>query len=61
MDFVSVLKHTSRGSNSIWANVDRFTKLEHFIPFYMYFSVERLACIYVHKIVYLDGVPISII
>ncbi|KAF3630477.1 hypothetical protein FXO37_28466 [Capsicum annuum] len=41
--------------------MDRLTKSAHFIWVQVLFSVERLACIYIHDIEHLHGVPVSII
>ncbi|WMV32392.1 hypothetical protein MTR67_025777 [Solanum verrucosum] len=47
--------------DSIWVVVDRLTKSSHFIPGRTYYSIQRLAKVYVKEIVRLHGVPLSII
>ncbi|KAA3471218.1 DNA/RNA polymerases superfamily protein [Gossypium australe] len=61
MDFVSGLPVTPRKKDSIWVIVDRLTKSAHFIPVRVDYSLEKLAELYVSKIVRLHGVPSSII
>lgn len=47
--------------DSIWFIVDRLTKFAHFIPVKLNYNSEKLAKIYVKKILRLHGVPASII
>ena len=61
MDFVSGLPRTSKNCDSIWVIVDRLTKSAHFIPIRMDYPMERLAELYVEKIVSLHGIPSSIV
>lgn len=61
MDFISGLPHTSHSFDSIWIIVDRLTKSAHLIFIQMSFSVERLARMYVCEILFLRGLPTSII
>ena len=61
MDFVTKLPRTARGHDSIWVIVDRLTKSAHFLPIREDFKMEKLAQIYIDKIVSLHGVPLSII
>ena len=58
MDFVVGLPHSKDGYDSIWMIVDRLTKLANFLPVKANYSIAKL---YVKHIVYLHGVPISII
>ena len=51
MDFITKLPRTARRVESIWVIVDRFTKSAHFIPIQESLSTEKLAEIYVRKIV----------
>ena len=51
MDFVSGLPRTAKNCDSIWVIVDRLTKSAHFIPIRMDYPMERLAELYVEKIV----------
>src|SRR3954466_15858477 len=61
MDFVSCLPRTVKNCDSIWVIVDRLTKSAHFIPIRMDYPMEKLAQLYVEKIVSLHGVPASIV
>ena len=61
MDFVTKLPKTRKGNDAIWVIVDRLTKSAHFLPMKETFSMERLAKLYVDKVVSLHGVPLSIV
>ena len=61
MDFVTRLLLTQRKHDSVWVIVDRLTKLAHFIPVRINYSMDRLAELYVDEIVQLHGVPLSIV
>ena len=61
MDFVVGLPKTLGKFDSIWVIVDRLTKSVHFIPVKVTYNAEKLARIYISKIVRLHGVPLSII
>ena len=61
MDFVIGLPKTLGKFYSIWVIVDRLTKSAHFIPVKMTYNAEKLAKLYISKIVRLNGVPLSII
>jgi len=61
MDFVSGLPLSPRKKDAIWVIVDRLTKLAHFIPVRMDYSLDKLAELYISEIVRLHGVPVSII
>ena len=61
MDFVVGLPKTMGKYDSIWVIVDRLTKSAHFIPVKVTYNAEKLAKIYISKIVRLHGVPLSII
>ena len=61
MDFVTGLPRTQRQHDAIWVIVDRLTKSAHFLLVNVYDSLERLAMLYVDKIVRLHGVPVSIV
>ena len=55
MDFVVGLPKTMGKYDSIWVIVDRLTKSAHFIPVKVTYNAEKLAKIYVSKIVRLHG------
>ena len=61
MDFVSGLPRTQKGHDSVWVIVDRLTKVAHFLPVRMTYTLDKLAEIYIQEIVRLHGVPISIV
>ena len=60
MDFVSGFPPTQQKHDSVWVIVDRLTKSAHFIPIRIYYSMDRLAKLFVDEIVRLHGVPLSI-
>ena len=59
MNFVSGLPRTSSGYDAIWVIVDKLTKTAHFLPIKKTYSTDRLARLYVNRIVCLHGVPVS--
>ena len=61
MDFVSSFPLTQQKHDSVWVIVDKLTKSAHFIPVRMDYSMDRLAKLYVEKIVRLHGVSLSIV
>jgi hypothetical protein len=61
MDFIMGLPHTPRGNNSIWAIVDRLTKLAHFVPVSTTYRVRQYAELYISHIVRYHGIPMTII
>ena len=61
MDFIVGLPNTSQKHDSIWVNVDRLTKIAHFIPVHTTYNAKRYAEIYLDRIVCLHGVPKIII
>ncbi|KAL0293701.1 UNVERIFIED_CONTAM: Transposon Ty3-I Gag-Pol polyprotein [Sesamum angustifolium] len=61
MDFVIGLPRTFRKHDAIWVVVDRLTKSAHFLPIRQNDSLDKLAELYVSKIVRLHGIPTSII
>ncbi|GJR49707.1 putative nucleotidyltransferase, ribonuclease H [Tanacetum coccineum] len=61
MDFIIKLPRTSSGHDAIWVVVDRLTKSAHFIAIREDFSTEKLAKVYLNRIVARHGVPVSII
>ena len=61
MDFVTRFSRSKDGYNSIWLIVDMLTKSAHFLPVKVNYSMAKLARLYIKKIMFLYGVPISII
>ena len=61
MDFVSSLPLTQKKHDSVWVIVDKLTKSAHFIPVRMDYLMDRLAELYMKKIVRLHGIPLSIV
>ncbi|WVZ98149.1 hypothetical protein U9M48_043619 [Paspalum notatum var. saurae] len=61
MDFIVGLPRTPKGNDSIWVIVDRLTKSAHFILVKATHNAPRLAELYIHNVLRLHGVPISII
>ena len=61
MDFISGLPRTTSGYDAIWVIVDRLTKSSHFLLIKKTYSTDRLARLYINRIVYLHGVPESIV
>ena len=61
MDFVVGLPKTQKGYDSIWVIVDWLTKAAHFLPVRTNYGGEKLAQLYVDKIVKLHGEPSRII
>ncbi|KAL2237398.1 UNVERIFIED_CONTAM: Transposon Tf2-11 polyprotein [Sesamum indicum] len=61
MDFVIGLPHTFRRHDAIWVIVDRLTKSAHFLPIRQNDSLDKLAELYVSKVVRLHGIPTSIV
>nr|GEV03564.1 putative reverse transcriptase domain-containing protein [Tanacetum cinerariifolium] len=61
MDFVIKLPRTSSGHDTIWVIMDQLTKSTHFLHIREDYKMDRLARLYLNKIVSRHGVPILII
>ena len=61
MDFVTGLPRTLGDNDTIWVIVDRLTKSANFLPMKVNFSMDRLASLYIKKIVRMHGVLVSIV
>ena len=61
MDFVTHLPRTPQGHDAVWMIVDRLTKSAHFLAMRMTFTFERFCRLYIREIVWLHGVPVSIV
>lgn len=60
MDFVTSFPKTTKGYDSIWVVVDRLTKSAHFIPIRINYNLQKLAKMYIEKMVSLHGIPSNI-
>ena len=61
MDFVYKLPRTWNGYDGVWVIVDRHTKSAHFMPVREKYSLNKLAELFLLKIVKYHGTPVSII
>ena len=61
MDFVVGLPLTGKKHDSVWVVVDRLTKSAYFLPVRTDYSLDKLAELYIKKIVWLHGIFVSII
>ncbi|GJT97626.1 hypothetical protein Tco_1093144 [Tanacetum coccineum] len=61
MYFITKLPKTKSGHDTIWVIVDRLTKSANFLAIREDYTIERLAMLYINKIVARHGVPVSII
>ena len=61
MDFIVGLPRSRHGNDAIWVITDRLTKVAHFIPVKTTYTTQRLARLYLARIVCLHGVPETII
>ncbi|GJR10580.1 putative reverse transcriptase domain-containing protein [Tanacetum coccineum] len=61
MDFITKLPKSSQGYDTIWVIVDRLTKSAIFIPMRETDPMEKLARMYLKKVVTRHGIPVSII
>nr|GEU92500.1 reverse transcriptase domain-containing protein [Tanacetum cinerariifolium] len=61
MDFVTKLPKSSQGLDTIWVIVVRLTKSAHFLPIRENEPLDKLARLYLDRIVTRHGTPVSII
>ncbi|GKC95379.1 putative reverse transcriptase domain-containing protein [Tanacetum coccineum] len=61
MDFITKLPKLSHGFDTIWVIVDRLTKSAHFLPIRENNPLDKLARLYLNRIVARHGIPVSII
>ncbi|GJS85642.1 putative reverse transcriptase domain-containing protein [Tanacetum coccineum] len=61
MDFITKLPRSSQGFDTIWVIVDRLTKSAHFLPIRENDPLDKLARLYLNRIVARHRIPVSII
>ncbi|GJX05349.1 putative reverse transcriptase domain-containing protein [Tanacetum coccineum] len=61
MDFITKLPKSLHGFDTIWVIVDRLTKSAHFLPIRENDPLDKLARLYLNRIVARYGLPVSII
>ncbi|GJZ89136.1 putative reverse transcriptase domain-containing protein [Tanacetum coccineum] len=61
MDFITNLPKSSQGFDTIWVIVDRLTKSGHFLPIRENDPLDKLARLYLNRIVARHEIPASII
>lgn len=61
MDFVTILPNTSKEGDMIWVVVDRLIKLGHCILININYPLQKLAKVYIEKMVSLHVIPSSIV
>ncbi|GJZ73104.1 putative reverse transcriptase domain-containing protein [Tanacetum coccineum] len=61
MDFITKLPRSSQGFDTIWVIMDRLTKSAHFLPIRENDPLDKLARLYLNRIVVRHGIPASII
>nr|GEY49459.1 hypothetical protein [Tanacetum cinerariifolium] len=61
IDFISKLSKSPQGFDTIWVIVDRLTKSAHFLPIRENDPLDKLARLYLNKIVVNHKIPVSII
>jgi hypothetical protein len=61
MDFIVGLPRTAKGFDSIWVIIDRLTKIAHFLPVKVKYTVATYAELYIARILSLHGVLKTIV
>jgi hypothetical protein len=61
MDFIVGLPKIVKGFDSVWVIIDRLTKITHFLPIKVKYTVATYAELYIARILSLHGVPKTIV
>ena len=61
IDFVTRLPRTTSSYDAICVIVDKLTKSAHFLPIKKTYIIDKLARLYINRIVYLYGMLESIV
>nr|GEX23720.1 reverse transcriptase domain-containing protein [Tanacetum cinerariifolium] len=61
MDFITKLPKSPQGFDTIWVIVDRLTKSAHFLPIRENDPLDKMARLYLNRIVARHEIPVSII
>ena len=61
MDFVTHLPQTQWRHDVVWIIVDWFTKSAHFLAVRMTLTLEEFCQLYIHEIIWVHGVLVSIV
>ncbi|GKG32952.1 reverse transcriptase domain-containing protein, partial [Tanacetum coccineum] len=61
MDFITKFPNSSQGFDTIWVIIDRLTKSAHFFPIRENDPLDKLARLYLNRIVARHGIPALII
>jgi hypothetical protein len=61
MDFIVGLPKIAKGFDSVWVIIDRLTKIAHFLPVKVKYTVATYAELYIARILSLHGVPKTIV
>jgi hypothetical protein len=61
MDFIVGLPRTTKGYDSIWVIVDRLTKIAHFLPVRVKYTMATYAELCIARMLSLHGIPKTIV
>nr|GEU41241.1 putative reverse transcriptase domain-containing protein [Tanacetum cinerariifolium] len=61
MDFITKLPKSPQGFDTMWVIMDRLTKLTYFLPIREDDPLDKLARLYLNRLVARHGIPVSII
>ena len=61
MDFMTHLPQTLERHDAVWVIVDRLMMSAHFLAVRMTFTLQRFCRLFIREIVWLHGVPVSIV